>query len=237
MTQKPSKTLWFVGFVLMSYILEGRLSPQAYAQTVRNSASRRPHARYVVRMKDMRWVAYTVAIVAPNEKIDVPEAGSGFSGNEKCASGAYQVVLHRSGSKQHKSQHIALFGEEESANVEGVFNLHEKEVYVIAGRSGKEPDLLLVMQYQSSNTDVGRIFIIQNGRLVPCMFKTPKEKPSIACELSGMTFVRLKAFTYQSSYFSNGSEQDGGGYWRQTWRFRPNERIFSLVKERRGMAL
>ncbi len=205
--------------------VEPLIAASAQQPTARNNS--RP--RFIVRLRDAAGRAYRVSIVAPDEVVTTPDVGSGYSGNDKRATGTYHVVLQRVGSTRRAVQHISLFGDEQ-AESRGEFNLSYVDVYVVPRKRPREPDLLVVLQYACSNSQCGRIFFMQRGKLVPTVFREPNERPSVSYDESSR-FLRTGANRYTSSFTALGYTPM---YQWRIWRFRPGGRSFDLIEKSKG---
>lgn len=199
-----------------------RHAPTGHATSVR--------ARYKERLRDACGNRWIVSIVAEDENIDVPSVGSGFSGQDRRAVGTYNLVMRRVCQRPFRPQHIGLFGYENRADDRGVFNLSRTEVYALHPRHAGEPDLIIVSQYGTSNTDTGRAFFIEHGRLVPTRFRAPLDRDTLACICDSSRIKCIGPYTYEARYYDNAKPDDGGGNWREVWRFSPVHRTFRLVK-------
>ena len=225
---KFHKAVFFVLFFCVALTIANFNFP-ASAQRKNPPARTRPYTRYTTLLKDQNGSVYRVSIKSAHEKIEtIDDAGGDYNEGSKSASGVYFVTISKRHSGISRKEQIPLFGAYNKAEATGEFNLARKYFYIIKGRK-HEPDLLLVTQYQSSNTSSGRVFFIQRGQLVPVVFKYSPRGSEINRSLSWWPFKRLKPLVYRTGYYFPGT----GSNW-QMWRFKPEKRAFVLIKTGRN---
>lgn len=206
---------------------------QVLAQgAISESASPMPKGRCTALIRDAEGTTYQVSLFDPHEKEEVDRSpGSEFNGDgAKYYTGTYQVVLRRKGATKHLVERIPLFGSDTTPNAEGVFTPWHKRVFVIKGEASLCADLLVITQYELSNNDMLRAFLVQKGMLVPINWRLSSKDTKIAQDFDrGLPIKRLQGNTYQTEYFTNGEQ--GYGKHVLTWRFDPKDRRMFLLHE------
>jgi hypothetical protein len=201
-------------------------------KAIHESAAPMPKGRYAVLVRDSRGTTYDVRIFAPHEKVKVDrDLGGEFRGEgKKYYTGTYQVALRHEGASKHRVQRIPLFGYETTPNAEGRFTPWNKRVFVLKGKTGQRADLLLIAQFYTLGTNHVRAFFVQNGVLVPVVWRVSSKETTIGEIVGkGEPMKGLHGNIYQTVFYSNG--EDTWGYHILTWRFEPKGRRMVLLRE------
>lgn len=200
--------------------------------TIYQNAAPMPAGRYTAFLRDAAGTAYEARIFSPHEKVNADDrVGMEFRGKgEKYYSGSYQVALRRQGARQHLIERIPLFGSDASLDSNGVFTPWHQRVFVIKGYTGRSPDLLLITQYETSNTDYMRAFCIEQGRLASIAWRSRGHTAIGQSVTNDVDVKRLHGNLYQTTYFT--FEDAAYGRHTVTWRFEPAARTMFLLRDK-----
>ncbi|MEI7024867.1 ankyrin repeat domain-containing protein [Paenibacillus sp. y28] len=186
--------------------------------------------RFTFELSDSRGDAYTVSILADDERRTITDTpGGGDMPGDPVVSGTYQVLLEPHGSAAGSTdiQPVKLFPDEQSF---GRFNLNRSDmVYVLPAQRKGQPDMLAVTQYGTSSFNLARLFYVHDGRLVPVRWSydqgTAEGRSRLDWEVGSLE--QAGGDTLRTVTYYNGD----GKYTVMTWFFDPASGTLQLIKK------
>ena len=150
---------------------QSRLTLLEYKRIPTSMTPRIQGRRWIRALRDSSGKAYTSFLCANDETRIKQSGGRNFDQGDVAYIGHYRIGLISPRQKIAVDQQVPGFTGSEKYKWE--FDLKRNEVYVVRGKTPRQPDLLVCESYGSSNYRSGLVYFVQNGRLHQVKFRIP----------------------------------------------------------------